>query len=67
MRQNDNIYKTGSIVAAKKDPNVKLMIRKYIHRTYYCTVIGDAAISQLRYLEKDLLPSQSERVSEANR
>ena len=60
MRPNDNIYKTGSVVTAKKDPNVKLVIMKYIHQTYYCAVVGNAVVSRLNYREKDLIPPSVE-------
>jgi hypothetical protein len=33
---NDNIFKEGSIVIAKVNPNMKLIITKYNQRIYYC-------------------------------
>lgn len=54
-RSNDNVYKTGTVITAKENPQRKLLIMKYIHRTYYCTVVGDA-LTQLTYFERDLIP-----------
>jgi hypothetical protein len=59
-RENDNIYKTGTVVTTKEDPNRKLVIMKYIHRTYYCAVVGDAAINNLHYQERDLVAAPLE-------
>jgi hypothetical protein len=53
-RENDNIYKMGTVVTTKENPGRKLLIKKYIHRTYYCAVIGDAE-TNLTYLERDLV------------
>lgn len=58
-RTNNNLYKAGTVISAKADPHVKLVIMKYIHHTYYCSVLGNAAINYLKYLEKDLIPPGS--------
>jgi hypothetical protein len=60
---NDNIYKTGTVVTTKENPNRRLVIMKYIHRTYYCAVVGDAEINNLTYLERDLvIPPEEEAI-----
>lgn len=59
-RENDNIYKTGTVVTTKEDPGRKLVIMKYIHRTYYCAVVGNAAINNLTFFERDLVVPPSE-------
>jgi hypothetical protein len=53
-RTNDNIYKPGTVMSTKGDPSRELMIMKYIHDTYYCTVVGDPESKVLRYREYDL-------------
>jgi hypothetical protein len=52
----DNIYKEGTFIRAKANPNVELVILKYFQRTYYCGVVGDASHQQLTYFERELLP-----------
>jgi hypothetical protein len=52
---NDNIYQTGTVVTAKENPNRRLLIMKYVHRIYYCAVIGNAAVNHLTYHERDLV------------
>lgn len=53
---NDNIYTLGTIITAKAQPEVKLIIRKYYHRTYYCAVMNDLTQKHLEYFEKELIP-----------
>ena len=53
---NDNIYTLGTIISAKARPHVKLIIRKYYHRTYYCEVMDDLTHTHLEYFEKELIP-----------
>jgi hypothetical protein len=53
---SDNLYKEGTIIRAKSDPALKLIIMKYYHRTYYCSVMSDPAGKQLTYFERDLIP-----------
>lgn len=50
----DNRYKEGTIITAKADPGLKLMIMKYYQRIYYCAVIGDAD-RNLAYFERELI------------
>jgi hypothetical protein len=59
-RKNDNIYEIGTVVATKENPNRRLIIEKYIHRTYYCAVVGDAETNNLKYLEQDLVVAPPE-------
>lgn len=53
---DDNIYPPGMVVAAKVRPEVKLIIKKYYHRTYYCQVLDDLTEKHLAYFEKELIP-----------
>lgn len=59
-RENDNLYPAGTVISAKRDPNVKLVIMKYIHNTYYCSIVGNAVVNNLRYQEKDLIPPDAQ-------
>jgi hypothetical protein len=51
----DNIYAVGTIIMAKEAPTIKLEIKKYYQRTYYCSVVGDAAAKQKAYFERELI------------
>jgi hypothetical protein len=53
---SDNIYKAGTIIRAKAKPELELIITRYFQRTYYCSVVGDAARQQLTYFERELIP-----------
>lgn len=50
----DNIYKVGSIIAAKERPEQKLIINKYCQRIYYCSVVGNEK-QQFAYFERNLI------------
>ena len=52
----DNTFQEGTIITAKCDPALKLVIMKYYQRIYYCSVIGDASSKQLTYFERELIP-----------
>lgn len=54
-RSNDNVYKIGTVITARDNPCQRLIIVKYIHRSYYCAVEGEDLKIQQTYLEKDLL------------
>jgi hypothetical protein len=55
----DNIFKVGTVITAKSNPDVKLLIAKYYQRTYYCTVIGEPDRKPLAYFERELIaPAQ---------
>ena len=51
----DNIYTVGTIVIAKEAPTLKLEIKKYYQRIYYCSIIGDEVSKQKAYFERDLI------------
>ncbi len=54
--QNDNLYKEGSIISAKADPGVKLIIMRYRSRIYYCGIADDVTKKYLAYYERELIP-----------
>jgi hypothetical protein len=51
----DNIYAVGTIVTAKEAPTVKLEIKKYYQRIYYCSVVDNEVPKQKAYFERDLI------------
>ena len=53
---NDNIYKAGTLIAAKANPELALVIRHYYQRIYYCEVVGEPDHKHLAYFERELIP-----------
>ena len=51
----DNIYEVGTIILAKEAPTVKLEIKKYYQRIYYCSIVGDTSAKQKVYFERELI------------
>jgi hypothetical protein len=51
----ENKYKEGEIVYAKIDPTVKLIIRRYVKRIYYCKIQNDLKHKDLVYFERELI------------
>jgi len=56
ITNNDNIYKIGATITAKASPDVKLIIMRYYHRTYYCADVSDPTQKHREYFEKQLIP-----------
>ena len=52
---DDNIYKVGTIILAKEAPTVKLEIKRYLQRIYYCSVVGEETSKQKVYFERELI------------
>jgi hypothetical protein len=52
----DNIYKEGTLIAAKSDPNCTLIINRYLNRIYYCQAENDPTAKMLVYFERELIP-----------
>jgi hypothetical protein len=52
---DDNLYKEGTIICAKIEPTLKLLITKYNQRIYYCTVVGHPDQNNLAYFESELM------------
>ena len=55
---DDNIYAEGQIVFAKSNPGVKLIIRRYIDRMYYCRTKDDASLAELALFEREITDKQ---------
>ena len=54
---DDNLYKEGTIVFAKVAPELKLVIRKYRQRIYYCAELEHPDQNDYAYFEKELVPT----------
>jgi hypothetical protein len=52
----DNVYKAGTVITARENPGLKLMVTKYYHRIYYCSIVNDPTRKQLVYFERELIP-----------
>lgn len=50
-----NKFKEGAMVASKEDPTIKLVVRRYLDRIYYCRVHGDPAQRERVYFERELV------------
>lgn len=48
-------YKPGEKVFAKKDPNVALIVRRYIDRIYYCKFQDDPDKRELALFEREIV------------
>lgn len=55
---NDNVFKTGTNIYARVNPNVKLFILDYKSRIYYCNVTGAEGGPVLAYYERELIALQ---------
>lgn len=51
----DNIFKEGEIVYAKESPTLPLIVRRYVHRVYYCRKLDDPEGGELVYFERELV------------
>lgn len=51
----DNKYLEGTIICARAHPDVKLVIRKYNQRIYYCHEVDKPEQKQLVYFERELI------------
>ena len=51
----ENKYKEGDVVSSKMDPTLKLVIRRYVKRIYYCKIQEDPGRKELVYFERELM------------
>ena len=49
-----NLYPEGSVVFAKANPDLKLIVRRYISRIYYCTNPAKPLEKDEVYFEREL-------------
>ncbi len=50
-----NNYKARDIVFAKENPEVKLIVRRYVTRIYYCKVASDVTQKERVFFERELM------------
>jgi len=50
----ENIFKPGEIVYEKNNIARKLIVRRYVHRIYYCKLFNDPANKDLVFFEREL-------------
>ena len=55
QNNTDNLYKEGTILYAKADPALKLVIVKYYQRIYYCGIVDHPEKNNLAYFERELV------------
>ena len=55
IRTKKNKYKEGEVVYAKAYPTIKLIIRRYIARIYYCKIAETPQKKDLVYFERELM------------
>lgn len=50
----ENKYKEGEEIYAKVNPSLKLIIRRYVDRIYYCKIKEDSTRKELVYFEQEI-------------
>jgi hypothetical protein len=53
----DNLYEVGSVVTARNNPTVRLVVRRYLKRVYYCIVQDHPDQKERVYFERELSAS----------
>ena len=53
---SDNIYEEGTVITAKINPDLKLIILRYYQRIYYCAIVGAIDNKPFAYFERELVP-----------
>lgn len=54
-RENENKYVAGDIVYEKVKPEVKLVVRRYIDRIYFCRLQDEPERKELALFERELV------------
>lgn len=50
----ENKFAEGQVVYAIIHPEVKLVVRRYVDRIYYCKIQADPTRNELVYFEREL-------------
>ncbi|WP_236978263.1 hypothetical protein [Membranihabitans maritimus] len=50
----ENIFKEGDYVCDKTNPNIKLIVRRYVDRIYYCKVVNNPLHKDLVFFEREI-------------
>ena len=51
----ENIFSEGSVVYARENPALALVVRRYVGRIYYCTLQNNPSHKELVYFERELM------------
>lgn len=51
----DHKFKEGVVVYAKEYPTIPLVVRRYLHRVYYCKIVDDTKGDEQVYYEIELM------------
>ena len=51
----ENKFKAGDTVYTKVNPDVKLIVRRYIKRSYYCRFAGEPDKKELALFQRELV------------
>ena len=51
----ENKFKEGEVVYPKVNTGLKLIVRRYIDRIYYCTVYDKPEVKDMVYFERELV------------
>jgi hypothetical protein len=51
----ENKFTEGDIVCAKEAPAIKLVVRRYVDKIYYCKIQADPTARELVYFERELI------------
>ena len=55
MEEKENKFEAGDTVYSKVNPDVKLVVRRYIDRIYYCKFAEDPDRKELALFERELV------------
>jgi hypothetical protein len=58
----ENKDKEGQVVHAQVNPALKLVIRRYVDRIYYCKVQNDPTRKELVYFEREIEADQASTI-----
>lgn len=51
----ENRFRAGEVVCAHENPKLKLVIRRYVDRIYYCKIHQYPARKELVYFDRELM------------
>lgn len=55
MEERKNKYRAGDTVYAKVNTSLKLIVRRYVDRVYYCIIHDSPNLKELVYFERELM------------
>lgn len=55
MKEDKHKYNAGDVVYAKVNPEVKLIIRRYVTRIYYCQFADDPERKEVVLFEREIV------------